>query len=171
MSRLEPIESAVYSLIKEYVMRQEIVLEALNDMRPDIVRRNMENYAPKDISDATVDYYLRHPVGMWDSNDEWDYFIHGHGCRLTHKKTAEPIEWDTGDLKRFDKNWFLNRLMWRLESSSKDETIEIIRRNFETSDNTREALNEIISPILTRLSERNLLSDSRNQIHYRILEN
>lgn len=170
MMQLEPIESAVYSLIKKYVKRQSIVLEALKDMRPDIVRRWMEPHAPKDISEATVDYYCLHPIGTWGSDREWDYFIHGWGCRLTHKQTGEPIEWDVGNLKIFDKNWFLNHLKWQLENNNEDDDIQIIKSKFDTTDKSREALNDMITPILTQLSKINLLSDSGNRINYLVLD-
>lgn len=61
--------------------------------------------------------------GIWRGT--WKHWAHGHGCRLTHLETGEPIEWDAPDLLAFDDSWFGNHLEWRIQqtlSSNKAKT-------------------------------------------------
>jgi hypothetical protein len=56
--------------------------------------------------------------GIWYDNEqnEWIYFLHGNGCRLTNKKTGEPIDWDCPDVNSYDPYKFLFHLIWQLSS-------------------------------------------------------
>jgi hypothetical protein len=57
--------------------------------------------------------------GIWrdNENNEWRYFLHGGGCRLTNVKTGEPIDWDCPDVNSYDRYKFLHHLEWQLTSS------------------------------------------------------
>ena len=57
-------------------------------------------------------------TGQWtDKNDDvWDYFMHGGGCRLTNKKTGEPIDWDCPNPMYFDAFKFCFHLKWQAEN-------------------------------------------------------
>jgi hypothetical protein len=56
--------------------------------------------------------------GIWRDreNNEWRYFLHGSGCRLTNVNTGEPIDWDCPDISKYDKWKFMFHLMWQLSS-------------------------------------------------------
>ena len=56
--------------------------------------------------------------GVWrdGENNEWRYFLHGSGCRLTNIKTGEPIDWDCPDVNKYDKWKFMFLLIWQLSS-------------------------------------------------------
>lgn len=56
--------------------------------------------------------------GIWhdDENNEWRYFLHGSGCRLTNVETGEPIDWDCPDVKKYDTWKFMFHLIWQLSS-------------------------------------------------------
>ena len=55
--------------------------------------------------------------GSWGENGEWEYYLHGKGCQLTHKKTWEQIDWNCPNRKTFDPFFFEAHLRWQLASS------------------------------------------------------
>ena len=67
--------------------------------------------------------------GIWrdDENNEWQYFLHGGGCRLTNMKTGEPIDWDCPDLNSYDKYKFLHHLEWQLSSPERADKLAMSR--------------------------------------------
>ena len=56
--------------------------------------------------------------GTWQDkeNNEWRYFLHGGGCRLTNIKTGEPIDWDCPDVNSYDRYKFTDHLEWQISS-------------------------------------------------------
>ena len=56
--------------------------------------------------------------GVWldKEKNEWRYFLHGSGCRLTNLKTGEPIDWDCPDVNKYDVWKFMFHLMWQVSS-------------------------------------------------------
>ena len=68
--------------------------------------------------------------GIWrvNENNEWEYFLHGGGCRLTNRKTGEPIDWDCPDVNSYDKYKFLHHLEWQLSSSERADKFFMSRR-------------------------------------------
>ena len=59
-----------------------------------------------------------HQSGVWFDNEknEWRYFLHGSGCRLTNLKTGEPIDWDCPDVNKYDVWKFMFHLAWQVSS-------------------------------------------------------
>lgn len=59
--------------------------------------------------------------GIWhdNENNEWRYFLHGSGCRLTNVNTGEPIDWDCPDVNNYDAWKFMFHLIWQLSSSNR----------------------------------------------------
>jgi hypothetical protein len=57
-------------------------------------------------------------VGFWKDYDhnEWKYFLHGGGCRLTNTETGEPIEWNCPNKLSFTPWFFCFHLEWQLDS-------------------------------------------------------
>ena len=70
--------------------------------------------------------------GVWrdNENNEWRYFLHGGGCRLTNIKTGEPIDWDCPDVNSYDRHKFSYHLEWQLSSPERAEKF-ILTRNLE----------------------------------------
>jgi hypothetical protein len=68
--------------------------------------------------------------GIWQDheNNEWQYFLHGGGCRLINRKTGEPIDWDCPDVNSYDKYKFLHHLEWQLSSSERADKFPVSRR-------------------------------------------
>ncbi len=176
------IQSAVYALVQRFVQRQTIVLDALRDLRPDLIMR-VENRDNAEFWErwtqetwlAFVKEHVRRSTGEWGENNEWEYFLHGPGCRLTHKITKERLEWDLGSLRRFDKNWFLNYLLSLLDQNTNDEALATIRAWYESQEivNPRNEPSyylwrEAILPILEQLQEMRLLSQ-QGEVGYVLL--
>ncbi|MBI4761338.1 MAG: DUF6896 domain-containing protein [Chloroflexota bacterium] len=63
--------------------------------------------------------------GFWrdSENNEWRYFLHGSGCRLTNIKTGEPIDWDCPDVNRYEKWKFMFHLLWQLSSLERGQKL------------------------------------------------
>ena len=82
--------------------------------------------------------------GIWQDyeNNEWQYFLHGGGCRLTNRKTGEPIDWDCPDVNSYDKYKFLHHLEWQLSSSERAEKLTKSRRL--EKDKLESLINEIV---------------------------
>ena len=108
-SPLDTLPDAIYGLIHRFVQRQQLSLEVIREFRPYLVdstkRRPTKEYAP-----ATN-------WGYWGQKNEWEYFLHGGGCRLTHTITGEIVDWDAPDLYRFDPYWFAGWLAWCLSQT------------------------------------------------------
>lgn len=81
--------------------------------------------------------------GIWYDNEknEWKYFLHGSGCRLTNVKTGEPIDWDCPDVNRYDTWKFMFHLMWQL--SSLERAGKLISTHIWASHSLEPLINEI----------------------------
>lgn len=110
------VEVYIYHVLKRFVSRQLLVLEVLTNLRPDIVAyENSSDIVIEELLPMLEQYKHAAFSGTWK---DWDYYIHGRGCRLTHRGTDEPIEWDLPDLEVFDKHWFVNYLNWYAQRGS-----------------------------------------------------
>src|SRR5258706_8288380 len=144
MGELNDNQGAVYSLVKEFIQRQSLVHDALKEIRPDLVGVTEEERLR-----PSKDYIRATQKGTWGKNNEWDYYIHGGGCALTHVETGEPIEWDTPDLRRFDPYWFVNWVKWKVSQNVTDKSLMFIRSRVGVEDNE---FRKFIFDILGQLS-------------------
>jgi hypothetical protein len=138
--RLTTLQSAMYSLIWEYVDRQQIALQALNQLRPDLIFFSHRTAADDENEDEAFlqefirlnRLYTNVPYnGEWE---EWEYVIHGMGIRLIHTVTKQPIEWDAPNVLCFDRYWLVNYLEWYTAFDVEDEALRIIHdayRNYQ----------------------------------------
>jgi hypothetical protein len=160
------MEPHLHSQIKKFVQRQTIVLAAMRDIRPDLVMRARDEGSPKERAEFTQRYAHSQQSGFWGKADEWEYFVHGIGCRLRHRITREPIQWDAGDLRRFDRNWFLDHLEWSLSQKPDDEDILVIKVLLAE---TSESLRDFVFSRLEKLRHAGILSDPDHQYRYTLL--
>src|SRR5262245_3068754 len=92
---------ATYNLVKDYlVRRKDTVIRCLLEKKPNFVVGYKHEQIVGIVDIARYHEYLQHgekgnPPGIW--RDEWDYFVHGHGCWLKHRETKEKFDWDMGD--------------------------------------------------------------------------
>jgi hypothetical protein len=116
MEPLTPLQSILYGMIQTFCERQSIVLEAMRELRPDQVMRAFGIGTPEEQSELRLKSLRSVPVGLWGQNPEWEYFFHGNGCRLINTETNEKLQWNIrdGNLRRFDRSWFVNYVEWRI---------------------------------------------------------
>jgi hypothetical protein len=99
------------ALIAEFVARQQLVAEAITELRPD--KFGIYNKNTPEVFVALADKVLHVPdMGTWKRYGRWRYFMHGAGCLLTNFITAEPLEWDAPHRHEFDPYWFINWCLW-----------------------------------------------------------
>ncbi len=70
-------------------------------------------------------------TGIWHDSEqnEWEYTLHGGGCRLVNTKTGEPINWDPPDVNSYDTFKFMYNLKWQIsfpERATKLSTISFL---------------------------------------------
>jgi hypothetical protein len=131
---LDDVHKAVYSLIKRYVDRQQLVRNAIHDLRPDLLIVVDGNTRLEELVQMTERHSGAPQSGQWGQLQEWSYFIHGRGCRLIHTTTREPIEWDAPDIRRFDRFWFMNYVTWLSSQIAKEEDIVRLTSWLDRSD-------------------------------------
>lgn len=171
---MNAIQSSLYSLIQRFVQRQSLVLEALRDLRPDFFMLGKDEATSKERVRVRLEYMRRPAVGNWGENNEWDYFLHGSGCRLTHTITHERLEWDIGSLRRFDGSWFANWLSWLIGQEIEDADVSVFRKWHESQKPLKPEnkpayilFEEAVFPILEQLHEMGLLR--RHHQNYTLL--
>lgn len=167
---LTETQSAVLALIRRFIARQQLVFDALMDLRPHFVmfagRHELTDEEGRQLSQLRLKYSREVPQkGYWGANNEWEYFVHGGGCRLVHTVTKEPIEWDASDIRRFDKFWLVNYLEWLFQQQTEDEWIEVLKTRFAERSAAlpqgfHSKLHEFIFPLLEELSQVGILSEA-----------
>ena len=169
MDELSELQSTILSLVVAFVDRQSIVLEALRDLRPDLVMRYYDKEGTLSQLAVLRDKYVRSAsTGYWGENSEWAYFLHGPGCRLTHVHTKEVIEWDIGSLDKFNVDWFIRHLQSLFRQEVNDDLVlvgQLLPDAYRIKELTDHELSDqwwawkkLIEPILLELCELGYLS-------------
>lgn len=158
---VDRLQTAIHELIKNFVQRQSVVLEALRELRPDMIMRIEAQGSPKERAELRQKYAREPGIGYWGENNEWAYRLHGTGCHLTHTKTGEVIGWDVGSLKRFDWHWFVDYLEWLLNTDSENDDVKVIRSNLPSSEINRDILRKFVFPILQQLQESGVIKPAQ----------
>lgn len=94
---VDTLSSAVYLLLERFIQRQQLAFDVIQKFRPHLIDPTKRR--------PTKEYASATQWGYWGQDNEWNYFLHGVGCRLIHAITGEPIDWDVSDLDRFDPYW------------------------------------------------------------------
>lgn len=83
--------------------------------------------------------------GIWRDSEqnEWRYFLHGGGCRLTNIKTREPIDWDCPDVNSYDRWKFMFHLQWQL--LSQERAGKLVSANLWVRHSLEPLMEEIIN--------------------------
>ena len=147
---LNSYQSAIWALVNRYLARQVVVCSALKELRPDILILAEGKRSVDELLQARASYAKAPQSGLWGKDNEWRYFVHGKGCKLTHIITNEPLEWDAPDLTAFDKWWFVNYLEWLIRFKPNDASVRVTvaQMNDEKTD-IRESVFEILEQLLT----------------------
>lgn len=166
MDQLTDLQAAILAHVGKFVERQQLVLDAMRILRPDKVMRVEGKGRPEEISRLTQKYMRTSQVGRWQNSEgEWDYFLHGNGCRLTHVETAEIIQWDLGSLKCFDKHWFIDYLRWYIDTHDDDLARSVIAE-YDPKQRDTYDFKQAIQFVLKQLSELGYLSEEKRQRYY-----
>jgi hypothetical protein len=156
------LQDAVHKLVTKFVERQAVVLDAMRDLRPDMILPPETKNNPKLQSELRRKYAQDKGRGYWGTNDEWEYRLHGIGCHLTNTVTGEIIGWDLGSLKRFDGQWFVDYIEWLITHDESD-SIKTIKANLKEIPVTRSELRSLTFPILDELVELGLLKAAQHR--------
>jgi hypothetical protein len=177
---LTETQSAVFALVRRFVERQQLVFDALMDLRPHFViyadhRTKLTDKEGQEVSRLRLKYYRSSPSGYWGTDNEWEYYVHGGGCRLTHTVTKEPLDWDAPNIYRFDKFWLVSYLEWLFQQQTDDEWVHILKMQFaERSVSLQKGifskLHEFIFPILEELQQLGVLSEPDNLNWYILID-
>lgn len=160
-------ENAVLNLIKRYIARQEITLEAFRALRPAVIEAEHINCDEKKLIEILTMYINDPWQGHWQ---EWSYYFQGAGCRLISGETAEIIEWEVTAINTFDRYWFVNWLEWLWMFHPKDKDLYTLR-NFYSYRPNRYDLYEVIFPMLSLLrTEGYVTQDDRNKNRYTLIK-
>jgi hypothetical protein len=156
------LKDTVHELVVKFVERQSLVLDAMRDLRPDMLLPSEAKNNPKLQSELRQKYARDSGRGYWGENDEWAYRLHGIGCHLTHTITGEIIGWDLGSLKRFDGQWFVDYVEWLINHDTTD-AIKTIEANLKETPVNRSELRSLIFPVLDELVELGVLKPEQHR--------
>ncbi|MBI3173502.1 MAG: hypothetical protein HYZ25_07275 [Chloroflexi bacterium] len=113
--------------ISYYIEGQKIVAQALSDLGFNI---NIFGDPNDKQAREEIEKWLAHvseisQKGIWvdSDNNEWEYYVHGGGCRLTNVSTREPIEWDVPNLDTFDPFFFHDNLFWQFRAENRYDKV------------------------------------------------
>ncbi|MEP7285623.1 MAG: hypothetical protein ABI947_07645 [Chloroflexota bacterium] len=115
---MDTLQASVDHLIRRFVQRQQLPLEVIRQFRPHMVD-STKRRPSKEYASATGS-------GHWGDDNEWEYLLHGGGCRLIHTVTGEVIDWNAPNPYRFDSDSFVWWLTWFLAQNTEDESTSII---------------------------------------------
>lgn len=105
-------EQNMINAMSEYVLRQQLVYEAIVELRPDKFTTADKSVNDYDAALLAEKYKNVPDIGIWVKYGKWNYYMHGSGCRLTSTISGEPLEWDVPEQGSFELDWFLNWFRW-----------------------------------------------------------
>jgi hypothetical protein len=120
-----------YELIRYYLQRRrETVIQALLEMRPDLVVSEGLHHVfdVPNLASQIAQFLERYQQkqlkfrGRW--GDTWHYNLHGTGCELIHDLTGELFDWDMSNPLVFTKTEFECHLKWRCKQDNLDEFLK-----------------------------------------------
>ncbi|MBP8002268.1 MAG: hypothetical protein KA314_14375 [Chloroflexi bacterium] len=140
----------LYQAIHYFVERQQLVVQAMTDMKLDINaigkfgalgwvsgaasengQKPVDRFEYEPVNEIEKEIYailryseeIRVPrKGVWNdqTGQVWNYTLHGGGCLLVNSETQEPIDWDCPNQKAFDEFFFNTHLAWRLKQGDEE---------------------------------------------------
>lgn len=163
-------QQELYKAIAYFVERQQLVAQAMRDLGLDLEevakwgtaawfsgQGTHEPHLYEGASDEEQELYnimmrarVRElpPTGFWGDKDEWEYFLHGNGCRLRNVNTGEPINWNCPNILAFDPYFFLHHLEWRIESRYREDELYHTRRWIEQHSDGLQSIITLIKEMI-----------------------
>lgn len=119
------------NLIVYFLERQQLVVLAMLEVSPVLLEMENANIPSIELTPYIEVFKerqanIRDPEkffrGIW--KHDWEYRLHGIGCRLTHISTKEPLEWDAPNSETFRFDWFWEHLLWRIKNEQEDPYVK-----------------------------------------------
>jgi hypothetical protein len=128
----DTVVQAIQNLIATYKERQQIVIAAMVELRPDIIKlRSDERFLDSEVA-ARLHTLITNSEsefrgwsftkGTW-GNDSWDYDLGYTRLTIINKITAEPLTWAASDPAAVEIDGFRRHLQWRINNQPDDENI------------------------------------------------
>lgn len=145
------VKQELYQAIAHFIERQHLVAQAMLDMGLDLEEvgkygaiawfstggtrldefdrlfRSLSSPSEREMVDVGRRAEARNlsSTGTWKDHNgyEWDYFLHGGGCRLTNTRTGESVDWDCPNVRSFDPFSFIRHLEWQLSSPNRKDKL------------------------------------------------
>lgn len=153
------IKRELYDAVTHFIERQKLVAQAMVDLGLDLEEVGrygalawaadlpsdyaMIQFGAEKVPEGHKLYNMRKRVealqlpdkGVWKDRDgnEWEYYLHGMGCRLTNIRTGEPIDWEC-NVPALEVWFFLQYLEWQLNSPDWKDRLVHTRKWVQTKD-------------------------------------
>lgn len=143
------VQQEIYRAITHFIERQQLVAQAMRDLGLDLEevgRWGAAAWASSQGKDKKPKFNLAENAsdemrelfdvakraearrlsqsGVWGDMGEWEYFLHGNGCRLHNVHSEEVIDWNCPNVLAFNPHFFLEHLRWRLESHYREDELQ-----------------------------------------------
>lgn len=118
------IDSKIYreleEALKDFIQRIELVKKAILDLG--IKVDELQRLGPT----AWVQNGIPQ-TGIWKNDRDWQYFLHGKGCRLTNVVSGEILDWDSDNESGVDIDpyAFIRYLKWRIDKDNHFQNIKL----------------------------------------------
>lgn len=144
-------DTVLLTLLRRFVARQRLVMELIQSVRPHLLSREDSTTArpAKEVMSATA-------RGDWGPLGEWCFHMHGSGCKMVHRLTGEPLDWQAPNIRRFDVYCFLAWVTWYWEQRDVDPEVKRLRSHLESA-----GIHAGLKDALTRLADLGLLQPAR----------
>ena len=153
----EQVKDELRNALAYFIERQKLVAQAMTELGLDLnevaefksaawssgANSNKDDFQTSRTSPEPENAYVRKlfqvakrasernlsQIGTWrdSENNEWRYFLHGGGCRLTNLGTGEPIDWDCPNVNSYDKYKFFYHLEWQMTASERADKFKLSR--------------------------------------------
>jgi hypothetical protein len=168
---LDAVQTAFLILVQRFAERQKLVFAVMEELRPDKLMFVRMHEQPERPTEEEYRAYLEYAkwfatmpqAGYWGKNNEWRYFFHGGGCRITHVVTGEPIDWEAPDVNRLDRFFFADYLKWVFRQNSPDPAAATVQAAYANYDGK---VKHFAYSILEQLVRAGYLTTDDEQITY-----
>jgi hypothetical protein len=161
------LETVILSLVRTFIERQQVVFDVINTLRPDMFAIADKSVTDMQLIEIVQKYSHVSQSGVWHSDEGiWDYFFHGNGCRLTHQRTGEVIDWDAPNVQMFDPWKFLYWIKWAV--ATKPDHLSEAVDSLSSAAATHNEIKKIVNTALRTLTDKGIFEQaSQGRLHFK----